>query len=209
MSLVDLTLDEFVKKLAGDSPTPGGGSAAALAGGLGAALCSMVARLTLGREKYRDVWEEMECIRDAADKDSRRLLELMESDTEAYNQVMAAFNLPKEDRDQKIVRRHAIQRANLQAALVPMETLRTVADLVELVGEALDKGNPNCISDARVAAQLICASAMGSAYNVRINLSGTSDKDFSTRLKTEVNELLTCITSALERFDEMVEQDLS
>ncbi len=209
MNLVDLTLNEFVEKLAGDSPTPGGGSAAALAGGLGAALCSMAARLTLGREKYRDVWEEMERIRDASDKHSRRLLELMESDTEAYNQVMVAFKLPKEDQDQKIVRRQAIQRANIQAALVPMETLRRVADLVELVGEALDKGNPNCISDVGVAAQLIRASAMGAAYNVRINLSGTSDEDFSARLKTEVNELLARITNAHGRFDEMVEQDLS
>jgi formiminotetrahydrofolate cyclodeaminase len=209
MNLVDLTLNEFVKKLAGDSPTPGGGSAAALAGGLGAALCSMVTRLTLGREKYRDVWEDMERIRDAADEHSRRLLELIESDTEAYNKVMAVFKLPKEDRDQKIVRQQAIQRAKIQAALVPMETLRTVADLVELVGEALDKGNPNCITDVGVAAQLIRASAMGAAYNVRINLSGSSDKDLSTRLKTEVNEFLARITNALERLDAMVEQGLS
>jgi formiminotetrahydrofolate cyclodeaminase len=136
-------------------------------------------------------------------------LELIESDTEAYNKVMAVFKLPKEDRDQKIVRQQAIQRAKIQAALVPMETLRTVADLVELVGEALDKGNPNCITDVGVAAQLIRASAMGAAYNVRINLSGSSDKDLSTRLKTEVNEFLARITNALERLDAMVEQGLS
>lgn len=208
MSLAELPLTEFVNKLADNSPTPGGGSVAALAGCLGAALCAMVARLTLGKEKYRGVREDMERVCDASDKLARRLLVLVDKDTEAYNQVMDAFKLPKKNEDQKATQRQTIQSAVKQAALVPMETLQTMADLVELVGEALDKGNPNCITDAGVAAQLTRAAAMGAAYNVRINLLDISDNDFSARLEKDMNELVSHIMEAVDRLEKIIEQNL-
>ena len=209
MSLVDLTLKAFIDQLSGDSPAPGGGSVAALAGGLSAALCLMVTRLTLGREKYRDVWEDMARVRDAVDTHARRLLELVDEDTEAYNQVVAALRLPKGSDDQKVARQEAIVAANKGAALVPLDTLRTLSELVDLIGEALEKGNPNCITDAGVALQLIRAAATGAAYNIRINVSGISDNEFSTETITETNALLDHINIEVNRLDSFVEQHLA
>lgn len=208
MTLVGLTINEFVNKVAGDSATPGGGSVAALAGSLGAALCAMVAGLTLGRKRYQDVWKGMERIRDSADELAKRLQELVDEDTEAYNRVMAAYRMPKEEEDQKAARHQAIQDATKQAARVPMETLKSLAELVDLVGETLDKGNPNCLADAGVAAQLIRAAAMGAAYNVRINLSGIVDEEFSSRLEREVAQLLPLITKEVERLAGTVESKM-
>lgn len=208
MTLIELPLTEFVNKLGDNSPTPGGGSVAALAGCLGAALCAVVARLTLGKEKYRGAREDMERVCDASDKLARRLLVLVDKDTEAYNQVMDAFKLPKKNEDQKATRRQAIQSAVKQTALVPMETLQTMADLVELVGEALDKGNPNCITDAGAAAQLTRAAAMGAAYNVQINLLDISNNDFSARLEKDMNELVSHIMEAVDRLEKIIEQNL-
>jgi len=206
MDLVKLNIEDFIQKLASDSPTPGGGSVSALAGALSAALCAMVARLTVGREKYAAVWEDMEKLRDRADQLSRLLLELVDRDTEAYIQVMMALRLPKENDEQMVIRKKALDTANKQAALVPLETLRTVERIINCVVEALVKGNPNCMTDAGVAAQLIRAAAIGAAYNVRINLSGISDVDFTNGTRSEITQLLTIIKEKVIDLEDMIEQ---
>ena len=203
MKLTELSLKEFLATLSGDSPAPGGGSVSALAGALGAALCAMVARLTLGKEKYRDAWQEMEHLRDQADSLSSRFLDLAEEDSTAYNRVVTAFRIPKEDKTQ---REEAIQSAFKEAASVPMETLRATAGLVALVKVALDQGNPNCLTDAGVSLQLVRAAANGAAYNVRINLPGIKDQDFKTRLATETSDLLDRIEESVGKM-EMVVRD--
>jgi methenyltetrahydrofolate cyclohydrolase len=187
MKLMELRMKDFISTLSADSPAPGGGSVSALAGALSAALCAMVARLTLGKEKYRGAWEEMERLRDEADSLSSRLTDLVEEDSAAYNRVMAAFRIPKE---QQSAREDAVQSALKGAASVPMETLRVTAELLDLVKSALNQGNPNCLTDAGVAAQLMRAAANGAAYNVRINLAGIKDPDFRSRLSTETSRLL-------------------
>lgn len=208
MTLVDKTLEQFVNQLAGDTPAPGGGSAAALGGSLGAALCAMAARLTLRREKYREVWKDMERVRDAADGLAKRLLVLVDRDTAAYNRVLAALRMPKDDEDLQAARQEALAEAYKEAALVPMMTLQAMDEMVELVGEALEKGNPNCIPDAGVAAQLIGAAAVGAAYNVRSNLSGIPDKGLATKLETEARETLSRISNAVRGFGDRVEKEL-
>ena len=187
MKLMESRVKDFISTLSADSPTPGGGSVSALAGALSAALCAMVARLTLGKEKYRGAWEEMERLRDEADSLSSRLMDLVEEDSAAYTKVMAAFRIPKE---QHSAREDAVQSAFKEAASVPMETLRVTAELLDLVKSALNQGNPNCLTDAGVAAQLMRAAANGAAYNVRINLAGIKDPDFRSRLSTETSRLL-------------------
>jgi len=187
MKLMESRVKDFISILAADSPAPGGGSVSALAGALSAALCAMVARLTLGKEKYRGAWEEMERLRDEADSLSSRLMDLVEEDSAAYTKVMAAFQIPKE---QQSAREDAVQSALKEAASVPMETLRVTAELLDLVKSALNQGNPNCLTDAGVAAQLMRAAANGAAYNVRINLAGIKDPDFRSRLSTETSRLL-------------------
>jgi formiminotetrahydrofolate cyclodeaminase len=187
MKLMELRMKDFISTLSADSPAPGGGSVSALAGALSAALCAMVARLTLGKEKYRGAWEEMERLRDEADSLSSRLMDLVEEDSAAYNRVMAAFQIPKEQQGE---RENALQSALKGAASAPMETLRVTAELLDLVKSALNQGNPNCLTDAGVAAQLMRAAANGAAYNVRINLAGIKDPDFRSRLSTETSRLL-------------------
>jgi formiminotetrahydrofolate cyclodeaminase len=201
MNLKGLTVKEFLDKVAGGSPTPGGGSVSALAGALGAALCAMVARLTLGKEKHREAWKEMEALRDAADSLCSRLLELIEEDSSAYNGVLAAFRIPKQD---TMAREEAIQSAAKKAASVPMETLRNAARLVDLVNAAIRKGNPNCLTDAGVSLQLIRAAAIGAAYNVRVNLPGIKDQDFKSRLASETSELLARIEGSLKQTERAV-----
>ncbi len=208
MTLVELPVKLFLDRVAGDSATPGGGSVAALAGALSAALCAMVARLTVGKEKYQEVCKEMERVRDGADRLGSQLQELVEEDTAAYNLVVAAYRLPKDGGEQKAIRRQSIEEATKQAALVPLETLRKLAELVDLVAEVVDKGNPNGLTDAGVAAQLIRAAATGAAYNVRINVSGMAEKDFASRLEDEVTQLLGHITKSVDRMAEAVERGL-
>jgi formiminotetrahydrofolate cyclodeaminase len=208
MSLAELTLTAFSNELAGDSPTPGGGSAAALSGAMGAALCAMVARLTLARRKYEGVWKEMAQVREGADHLMQRLLALVDQDTDAYNGVVGALRLPKDTEDEKTRRQKALQAAYKQAALVPMETLRAVARMVTWLEQTLDKGNPNCVTDVGVAAQLLRTAAMGAAYNVRVNLMDIADKAFCTKLATEVAESVAHITKAMDTISAAVDQKL-
>jgi len=208
MKLVELLTREFVEKVASEAPAPGGGSVSALAGALAAALCAMVARLTLGKEKYRDTWQEMEQVRDSADALMRRLLELVDEDTAAYNQVLSAFKLPRDNEAQKTARQAAIRSATQKATAVPMETLRSVTELLSMTEAAVEKGNPNCLSDAGVAAHLIRAAASGAAYNVRINLSALDDQRLSTQMKSETAELLSRVMSGVAKLQETLNKRL-
>ena len=205
MKLVESNLKDFLSNLSADSPVPGGGSVSALAGALSAALCAMVAGLTLGKEKYRDAWEEMERLRDSADSLCSRLMDLVDEDSAAYAKVMAAYRIPRE---RKSEREDAVQSALKEAATVPMETLRITADLLDLVKSALDRGNPNCLTDAGVAAQLMRAAANGAAYNVRINLTAVKDRDFTSKLATETFEFLERVEASLREIEKIVKDRL-
>jgi formiminotetrahydrofolate cyclodeaminase len=208
MKLVELLTKEFVEKVASEAPAPGGGSVSALAGALAAALCAMVARLTLGKEQYQGTWQEMEHVRDSADGLMRRMLELVDEDTAAYNQVLGAFRLPKDTDAQRTARLAAIQSATKKATAVPMETLRSVAAVLPLAEAAVERGNPNCLSDAGVAAHLIRAAASGAAYNVRINLSGLDDRSFSAQMKVETAELLSKVMGSVAKLQEALNKRL-
>ncbi|MBW1799475.1 MAG: cyclodeaminase/cyclohydrolase family protein, partial [Deltaproteobacteria bacterium] len=116
---------------------------------------------------------------------------------------------PKGDDAQKSARQAAIETATRHAAEVPMETLRTVARVEALVHEVMDKGNPNCITDAGVAAQLVRTAAYGAAYNVRINLSGMNDKEFVKKHHDEISDLMACIESSADQFGKKVENALA
>ncbi len=209
MKLTGLSVKDYAQRVADGYPTPGGGSVCALAGGLGAALCLMVAHLTLGREKHRDVWAQMRELSGSAGDLLARSLELAEQDAEAYDGVLSAFKLAQESQADKDARRERIQAAIKQAALVPMETLRTVSKLTDLVEEAIEKGNPNCLCDAAVAVQLIRAAAMGASCNVRVNLSKIADKDFSSRMQSEMSSLKNNIAQAVVRLEARIEQLMS
>lgn len=208
MQLIDLSIKQFCEQLASDSPAPGGGSVAALAGALSVALCTMVTRLTIGKKKYEHVGSHMAAIRDQAETLLKDLLILVDKDTDAYNQVMAAYRLPRDGEDEKSARQIAIETANKEAARVPLSTLRTVAKLIPITSAVIKDGNANCITDAGVAVQLIRTAALGATYNVKINLDGISDADFIASVKAETDDLIGRIIEETRRQAASVEKAL-
>ena len=209
MALTDLTVKDFIDFLASGDPTPGGGSAAALAGCLGAALCHMVARLTLTREKYKDSWEDISQTEQAAENLLPRLLEMVERDTRAYNQVVEAMKLPRASQEEKATRKKSTQEALKQSALAPLETLKAMGEMVTLLQTALQKGNPNGLTDIGVAVQLMRAAALGAAYNVRINLGSLDDQEFVNRLQKQTHEALSQVLGAANDLGNQVEAKLA
>jgi glutamate formiminotransferase / formiminotetrahydrofolate cyclodeaminase len=161
---------QFLEALADGAPTPGGGSAAAYAGAMGASLVAMVARLTLGKKKYDEVQNQMLAILDEAEVLRKQLITAVDKDAVAFDKVMAAFRLPKDTDDQAAARQTAIQQATLHAAEVPLETARKSVRVMELAAQAAQLGNLNAISDAATGAAMAQAALTGSGYNVRINI---------------------------------------
>src|SRR5579863_4684204 len=153
--LIELSVNDFCNELASQSPAPGGGSVAALSGALGAALTAMVCNLTIGKKKYTDVeGEMMETLTSAADI-QRKLIHLIDADTDAFNAVMSAFGLPKDTEEQKAVRAQAIQNATKRATETPMDVMRLSRDAMQLAGVVAVRGNQNSISDAGVSAIML------------------------------------------------------
>jgi glutamate formiminotransferase/formiminotetrahydrofolate cyclodeaminase len=168
--------ESFLDDLASDNPTPGGGSAAAYSGAMAAGLVAMVARVTLGKKKYAEVEERMQAIIRQAEELRAQQTAAVSQDAEAFNQVMAAFKLPKDNGKDKTARSKAIQDATVQAALVPLGVAEQAADTIELALETAQKGNLNAISDAASAAALAKACFRGASLNVRINAQGLKDQ---------------------------------
>jgi len=206
--LTQMTVEGLLAEFASDSPAPGGGSAAALAGALAASLCEMVARLTLGREKLKGTWPAMEIVQDKAQHLGTRLRELVDEDTKAYASVVTARRLPKDSSAEKAARDHAMQESLLKAAHVPLETLRSLAELSGPILMVAEKGNPNCITDAGAAAVMIEAGAQAAAWNVRINLPGIRDAGVRDRLRTDAAAALRLASETVTRIRSMVEARL-
>lgn len=165
-----LNLAEFTQRLADGQPTPGGGSASALAGAMGAGLISMYCSLTLGKKKYAAVQAEMEEAVATAGRWRARLVELVDLDSEAYGKVLAATRMPKETEAEKAARREAMDAATLIATRTPLETAACCVAALELVPSLAAKGNPNALSDLKVGMELLYTAFTGARANVEINL---------------------------------------
>ena len=172
MELKSLSVKEFIDKVTGNDPVPGGGSVSALNGSLAASLAAMVANLTVGRKKYAEVNDEMEQISARMTEQSAKLLADVDRDAEAYDRVFAAFKLPKETDEEKAVRKEAIQRETKYAAEVPMEVARTASELLPMIDAAARRGNSN-----------------GALLNVRINLTSITDEAFVKTMTEEADRL--------------------
>ena len=196
------SVNEFLDEVASNSPAPGGGSVAALAGSLGAALTSMVCRLTIGKKKYADVQTEIEGVLQKCEELRANLTSIVEEDTKAFNGVMAAFGMAKETDEQKSLRNKAIQQATKSATLVPLELLGLCEEGIGLARTVVEKGNKNSLSDAGVALLLLQAAAGGAALNVRINLSGLEDQTFR-------NEAIEKVSLATRNIDATVDRVMS
>ena len=185
-----VSLSGFVSSVASSTPTPGGGSVAAHAGALAAALAQMVAGLTVGRKKYAAVDAEMKQVGLETAELGNTLAALVDADARAYTAVSEAYKLPKEPDDAAVRRSAAIAEALLGAARVPLDTARACARVAELAATVAVKGNSNAVSDAGVAALLAEAACRGAAYNVRINVAAMDDKSRGEPLVADVVELV-------------------
>ncbi len=188
--LTSMTIQEFLSELANGSATPGGGSAAGLAGAQGAALLSMVCNLTIGRKKYAGVEKEMRAALEQAEALQQRLLALIEEDVRAFDAVMAAYKLPKETPEQKAARSAAIQAGLKEATRTPMETLQACVAVLELAPAVVAHGNPNVISDGGAGVLAAHAGMMTAALNVRINLNAIKDDVFVVDQSARMDELI-------------------
>ncbi|MCF7891052.1 cyclodeaminase/cyclohydrolase family protein [Candidatus Bipolaricaulota bacterium] len=171
-------LGDFLEDLASSKPAPGGGSAAAVAGALGAALSSMVANLTLGKEKYKEVESKFEGILERAERLRNEFLEAVEEDVKAYNEVMAAYGLPKETEEEKEKRRETLQSALKGATRPPFKMAELADEVLELSKECALSGNTHAVTDAGASAILAEATVRTALLNVDINLSSISDSSF-------------------------------
>jgi formiminotetrahydrofolate cyclodeaminase len=186
------TLTDFLSDLASDSPTPGGGSVAALAGALAAALTSMVSNLTIGRKKYADVEGDVKAVLTKTEGLRLELTELMGEDAAAFDKVMAAMKLPKDTEDEKARRTEALEAALVDAAMVPLAVMEKCVDVIGLAREAAEKGNRNAVSDAGVAALMARAGAHAARLNVLINLGwikSEAHRGFVERARRAIEDL--------------------
>jgi glutamate formiminotransferase/formiminotetrahydrofolate cyclodeaminase len=202
------SLSGFIASVASSAPVPGGGSVAAHAGSLGAALAQMVAGLTIGKKKYAAVESEMKDIAPRAAALSAQLSALVAADAEAYAVVSAAYKLAKGTPDEIALRDRAIQAALMKAAEVPLETARACAAVASLAALCSEKGNTNAASDAGVAALLAEAACRGAAYNVRINVASMADKAAGAPLASEAVKLVAAASADAARATAAVEKQL-
>ncbi len=188
-SLTDLTVKGLLDVTAGKDPVPGGGSISALSGSIAAALTEMVAGLTIGKKKYAEVEEQMKQLVKRVQEIRQQLILDVDRDSEAYNVVFAAFQMPKETDEQKAARSAQIQEATKIAANVPMEVARRVYSLLSDIEEVVSNGNQNAVTDGCVAMMSARNAIIGALFNVRINLTSIKDEQFVADMTAEADRL--------------------
>ena len=185
-TLSNMDISNFLDLLSTDSPAPGGGSIAALSGGIAASLVSMVANLTINNKKYKKVHNRMNKIAVDAQKLKNELIILIDEDTNAFNKIMTAFRLPKKSDEEINYRLYKIQEATKYATEIPFKTLQLIHKVLLLVDIVLDEGNKNSFSDSGVASELAIAGAKGAIMNVKINLKDIEDPDYIKSMNQEI-----------------------
>lgn len=183
------TLKEFTNLVASNEPAPGGGSVSALSGTQAAALLAMYCRLSLGKKGLEKVQETMVKVAQQADELSENLFAAIAEDTHAFNCVVAAFKLPKEEEAEKETRKKAIQTAFETAARVPLDVATRCLQIMELIRTVIGQGNNSAISDIGVANLQAWAGLQGAAYNVEINLSSLKDQALVKELRDSVEAI--------------------
>lgn len=187
--LTELTVKDFLNKVAGSDPVPGGGSIAALNGAIAAALAAMVANLTIGKKHYADCEELMKQIAERAAGLKEEFVADVDRDSEAYDRVFACFKMPKATDEEKAARSAAIQEATKFAAQVPMEVARRAYGLMDTIAQVARKGNQNAVTDACVAMMAARSAVLAALMNVRINLGSLKDKEFALAMQAEADGL--------------------
>jgi formiminotetrahydrofolate cyclodeaminase len=186
----DKTIHQFLDDLASKSATPGGGSAAAIMGAMGAALVSMVCNLTIGKKNYEAVEPEMKELLTKAENLRAQLMDMVRADVEVFDKVMGAYGLPKETQEQKTARSQQIQSALQEATDVPIACAKACAEVIRLSKIVAEKGNRNVVSDAGVAVVAGYAALKSAALNVYVNAGAIKDEKFVSSRLAELNGIL-------------------
>ena len=187
--LVNMSLSAFADETASESPAPGGGSIAAYVGSLGVSLATMVANLSSHKKGWDERWEEFSQWADKGQKLKAELINLVDEDTRAFNQIMEAFGLPKKSEEEKTARKTAIQSATRNAIEVPFKVMKIALSSFEIIHAMALSGNPNSVSDAGVGALCARAAVLGAFMNVRINAVDCHDRKFADAMLTEGKEM--------------------
>lgn len=202
---MDMKVKDFVTELASNSPAPGGGTIAAVNGSFAAGLGEMTCLLTIPKEIDDERKAKLTDLHDRLTQARQRLVQLADEDTEAFNQVMAAFRLAKATDEEKSVRKQAIAQANLGATMVPAETAECSLEVLQILGQAVSLVNDNVLSDCGVALSCAKTAADGAAMNVAINLPGVKDEvkkaEFEGALKRIRGEAQAAFDEAMKIFE--------
>ena len=205
----DTAIEPFLDQLASSAATPGGGSAAAILGGMGAALVSMVCNLTIGKKKYADVEGDMKEVLAKAEDLRHRMTAMIQDDVRAFDTVMGAYGMPKETDEEKAARGAAIQDALKMATDVPIRCCRLAREVIDLSLIASEKGNINVISDAGVGVLSAYAALRSAALNVYINAKMISDTSFVESKLSELEGLLAGAEATTEKAYDIVKGKVS
>lgn len=180
----ELSFGDLLKEISSESPAPGGGSVAALSGCFGAALISMVCRLSIGKRKYKEAEDELKGVLNEADLLRKELLDLSNKDVEAFNEVISALKTPEGEE-----KRENLQKAYRNAANVPFKVAKKCLRVMELAEITTLKGNKNAITDSGVAAQMAHSGLKGAVLNVKVNLKFIKDGQFITEIGDGIENL--------------------
>jgi glutamate formiminotransferase/formiminotetrahydrofolate cyclodeaminase len=188
--LVGMNLAQFADTTASEAPAPGGGSIAAYAGALGAALATMVANLSAHKRGWDDRWEEFSAQAEHGQDLMGQLLRLVDADTSAFDAIMAAYGMPKANEAQQALRHRAIQDATRHAIDIPMKVAQIAHDALELASDMAQDGNPNSVTDAGVGAMCLRTAVMGAVLNARINCGDLEDKAYVQAIEARCADLV-------------------
>ncbi len=187
--LTNQKITDFLQKTASGTPVPGGGSISALSAALGASLTEMVANLTIAKKGYEAVENQMKEVAQTVQNLRKKLVTEVDKDSNAYQDVLAAFKLPKTTEDEKEQRTRAIQNAMKNAARVPLGVAYDALQVMDLAEKVIRNGNRNAVSDGAVGTMMARTAVLGALFNVKINLASVKDRAFVEEMMGEVNKL--------------------
>ena len=201
---IEETLHRYLDDLASAQPAPGGGSTAALSGAMGAALASMVCRITMDKEAYADVQQEIEELLTTTEYLRSRFQQLMQEDIEAYGRLAASYKLPRETNEERKYRTDVIQKQLVEAALVPLEVAECAAELIQCCQRIAEIGSTTVLSDVATGAILASCSGKGAALMVYINLRTMKNDKLVVELGDRLNTALAIIAESVEQVPNIV-----
>lgn len=206
--LTNKTMKNFLDELSSSAPAPGGGSVAALSGALGAALISMVSNLTIGKEKYANVQDEITGLLKKSERLREELTDLLEADAKVYTELSQTMKMPRDTDEQKTSRAEAMDKALKAATDVPMRVAEACVSVMDLCIPVAEKGNVNAVSDVGVGVLMAEAGLRSAALNVLINLGWIKDESFVRESRTKLDALLKGKSALCDEIYELVASKL-